>query len=113
MVSVNSHATQRNQIFSMIIFMGMPSFFSLYHPLLAVLSGQNTNLDLFYEKNMLTKNERCKYATINPKAQAIFVHIIVNVIFKYMLQVKNTKDLFNNTYSFVGMLEKSLQMFQL
>jgi hypothetical protein len=29
------------------------------------------------------------------KAQAIFVHTIVNVIFKYMLQVKNTKDLFD------------------
>jgi len=101
-VSVNSHATQRNQIFSMIIFMGMPSFFSLYHPLLAVLSGQNTNLDLFYEKNMLTKNERCKYATINPKAQAIFVHIIVNVIFKYMLQVKNTKDLSNNNFGVIS-----------
>jgi hypothetical protein len=34
--------------------------------------------------------------TINPKAQTIFVNMIVNVIFKYMLYVKNTKDLFNN-----------------
>jgi len=119
MASRSSHATQRDQIFSMTIFMGMSSlFFTLnptfvHHTLVAILSEQNINLDLFYDKNMLTKNEQCKYATINPKAQAIFVHIIVNVIFKYMLQVKNTKDLFNNTYSFVGMLEKSLQMFQL
>jgi len=30
---------------------------------------------------------------INPKTQAIFVHTIVNVIFKYMLQVKNIDDL--------------------
>jgi hypothetical protein len=66
--------------------------------LLVVLSGQNINLDLFYDKNMLTKNQQCKYATINPKAQAIFVHTIVNVIFKYMLQVKNTKDLSNNNF---------------
>jgi hypothetical protein len=29
------------------------------------------------------------------KAQAIFIHTIVNVIFKYMLQVKNTHDLSN------------------
>jgi len=36
----------------------------------------------------------------NPKAQAIFVHKIVNVIFKYMLQVKNTKDLSNNNLVF-------------
>jgi hypothetical protein len=66
--------------------------------LLAILSGQNTNLDLSYDKNMLTKNEWCKYAIINPKARAIFVHTIVNVIFKYILQMKNTKDLFNNNF---------------
>jgi hypothetical protein len=47
---------------------------------------------------MLTKNERCKYVTINPKAQAIFVHDIVNVIFKYMLQVKKTKNSSNNNF---------------
>jgi hypothetical protein len=47
----------------MINFMGTPSlFFTLnptfvHHPLLAILSGQNINLDLFYDKNMLTKNE--------------------------------------------------------
>jgi hypothetical protein len=33
--------------------------------LLEVLIGKNINLDLFYDKNMLTKNEWCKYATIN------------------------------------------------
>ncbi len=47
---------------------------------------------------MPTKNEWCKYAIINPKAQAIFVHAIVNVNFKYILQVKNTKDLSNNNF---------------
>jgi hypothetical protein len=100
--------TQRDQIFSTIIFMGMPSFFFtlnltfIHHPLLLVLSGKNINLDLFYEKNMLRKNERCKYATINPKARAIFVHIIVNVIFKYMLQVKNTKVLYNNNFGVIS-----------
>jgi hypothetical protein len=34
---------------------------------------------------MLTINEWCKDATINPKAQAKFVHTMVNAIFKYML----------------------------
>jgi hypothetical protein len=33
---------------------------------------------------MLTKNEGCKNARINPKVQVTFVHIIVDVIFKYM-----------------------------
>jgi hypothetical protein len=32
-----------------------------------------------------------KYAMINSKTRAIFVHIIVNVIFKYRLQVKKHK----------------------
>ncbi len=80
MVSKSNHVTQRNQIFGLINFMGTPClFFTLnlaviHHPLLAILSGQNINLDFFYDKNMLTKNEQCKYATINPKAQAIFVN---------------------------------------
>jgi hypothetical protein len=54
---------------------------------------------------MLTKNEQCKYATINSKVQAIFVHIIVDVIFKYMLQVKNTKDLSNNNFGVIGHIQ--------
>ncbi len=70
--------------------------------MLAILSGQNINLDLFYDKNMLTKNEWCKYVVINPKFQAIFVHTIINVIFKYMLQEKNTKELFNNNFGVIG-----------
>jgi hypothetical protein len=43
--------------------MGTPIFFFtlnltfVHHPLLAILSGKNINLDLFYDKNMLTKNE--------------------------------------------------------
>ncbi len=37
---------------------------------------------------MSTKNKRCKYVATNPKVQNIFVHAIVNVIFKYMLHVK-------------------------
>jgi hypothetical protein len=63
MVSGSSCATPIDQVFSMINFMGTPSlFFTLnptfvHHPLLAILSGQNTNLDLSYDKNMLTKNE--------------------------------------------------------
>jgi hypothetical protein len=61
MVSGSSHATQRDQIFNMINFMGTLSlFFTLnlafvHHPLLVVLSGQNVNLDVFFNKNMLTK----------------------------------------------------------
>jgi len=56
------------------------------------------NLDLFHDKNILTRNERCKYVAINPKVQAIFVHTILNPIFKYMLQVKNTNNLSNNNF---------------
>jgi hypothetical protein len=41
---------------------------------------------------MLTKNERCKYATIYSKVQAIFVHIIINVILKYYGCYETTKN---------------------
>ncbi len=89
----SSRTSQRNQIFNMINFMGTPSFFFtlnpafFHHLLIVVLIGQKINVDLFYDDNMLNKNEQCRQTTINPKAQAIFVHILVNVIFKYMLQV--------------------------
>jgi hypothetical protein len=39
----------------------------VHHPLLVVLNGQNINLDLFYDKNTLTKNELCKYPMIIQK----------------------------------------------
>jgi hypothetical protein len=93
MASGSSCTTQRDKIFSMVNFMGTPSlFFTLnlafvHHPFILFLID-NINLDLFYGNKMLDKNERCKQATMNPKAQAIFVHIFVNVNFKYMLQVK-------------------------
>jgi hypothetical protein len=44
---------------------------------------------------MLEKNEQCKQVAINPKVQAIFVHILINVVFKYMLQVKHSKIITN------------------
>jgi hypothetical protein len=61
MASKSNCATQRDQIFSMMNFMGTPSlFFTLnlaffHHHVLVVLSGQNVNLDVFFNKNMLTK----------------------------------------------------------
>jgi hypothetical protein len=61
MVSKSSHAMQRDQIFNMINFMGTPSLFVtlnlafVYHLLLVFLSGQNINLYVFLNKNMLTK----------------------------------------------------------
>jgi hypothetical protein len=95
MASKNSRASQKNQIFSVINFMGAPCLFStlnptfVRHPLTVILIGQNIYLDLFYDTNMLKKNEQCKQTTINPKAQAIFVHTLINVVLKYMLQVKD------------------------
>jgi hypothetical protein len=38
---------------------------------------------------------------MNPKIEVIFVHTIIGVIFKYMLQVKDIKHLFDNN---VGIL---------
>jgi hypothetical protein len=87
----SSRTTQRNIIFNMINYIGIPSlFFTLnlafvHCPLIDVLIGQDINLDVSYDNNILNKNERCKQTIINPKAQAIFVHTIVNVIFKYMI----------------------------
>lgn len=41
-------------------------------------------------------------ANINPKSQALFARIVVNVIFKYMLQVKDTINLSNNNLGMFG-----------
>ncbi len=51
---------------------------------------KHKSLDLFYDTNMLTKNEQCEEVEMNPKAQVVFLHIIVYIIFKYKLQVKDT-----------------------
>ncbi len=65
---------QRNQIFIMINFIGtLRLFFILnptivHHPLVALLSGQKINLDLFYDIKMLTKNENSKQIAMNLKA---------------------------------------------
>jgi hypothetical protein len=86
MASKSNRATQRDQIFSIINFMGTPSLiFTLnptfvHHPLLVVLSGQNINLDLVYDKNMLTKNERCKYVAINPKFK-LYLYTLLSMLF--------------------------------
>jgi hypothetical protein len=89
----SNHASQKDQIFNTINFMGTwfilnPTF--VHHPLIVILIGQNIELYLFYNTNMLEKNKRCKQPTINRKVQAIFVNILVTDIFKYMLQVKDS-----------------------
>ncbi len=70
----------------MINFIGTPILFFILNltfvhcPLLVVLSGQNINLDLFYDKNMLTKNERCKYVAINPKFK-LYLYTLLSMLF--------------------------------
>ncbi len=89
MASRNSCTSEIDQIFNMINFMGTPSlFFTLnlafvHHQLIVVLIRQKINVGLFYDDNMLNKNEQCRQTTINPKVQAIFVHTLVNVILKH------------------------------
>jgi len=41
---------------------------------------------LFHE-NLPNRHERCKLAAMNPKAQAIFAHIVVDATFTYLLCV--------------------------
>jgi len=91
--------------------MGTPSLFFIlnptfvHHPLLVVLIRQNINFYLFYDSNMLDKYEWCKQTTINPKVQAIFVHVLVNVIFKYTLQVNNNNNNNNTNTSVLGQIK--------
>jgi hypothetical protein len=73
----SSHTTQRDQIFNTIKFMGTkfmgkPSFFhSKSHNCSSSfvrVSGQNINLDLLYDKNMLNKKQKmqiCNNKSIN------------------------------------------------
>jgi hypothetical protein len=60
----NNCTLEIDQIFNMINFMGPPSlFFTLnpafvHHQLIVVLIRQQINVGLFYDDNMLNKNER-------------------------------------------------------
>jgi hypothetical protein len=96
----------------MIHVLGTPTlYFTLniayvHHPLVILLSGKNINLVFFLNENLPNRHERCKLATMNPKAQDIFAHIVVDATFIYLLCVnKQTheikeKNLWNSwTYS--------------
>jgi hypothetical protein len=62
---------------------------------------------------MLDKYEWCKQTTINPKVQAIFVHVLVNVIFKYMLQVNFFFNNNNTNTSVLGQLKFIMDVMKL
>jgi hypothetical protein len=97
----SNRASQRDQIFNMIHFMGISSFFFIlnhafiHHPLIVVLIGQNIDFDLFYDTNMLEKNEQFKQIAINSKVQAIFVHTLINVVFIYMMIYSKTMMIYH------------------
>jgi hypothetical protein len=45
------------------------NFVFFHHPLIFVSIGQDIDLDMFYDNNMLNKYEWCKWAIINPKVK--------------------------------------------
>ncbi len=59
----SSCASQKDQIFNLINFMGRLSFFFtlnlafVHHPLITILIEQNIDLDLFYDTHMLKQNK--------------------------------------------------------
>ncbi len=53
---------------------------------------KNIDLDAFYDEKLSNKFERNKLAVMNPKAQAMFAHILVDASFIYLLLAnKNTQ----------------------
>jgi hypothetical protein len=105
MAVANSCATQKDQIFNMINFIGMPSFFFVinpmfvYHPLLIIINGKNINLNLFYDTNMLTKNEQCKDKS--KISSSICTHYC-QCYFKIHLIGERCKKLSNNNLGMFG-----------
>jgi hypothetical protein len=87
----NHTLTQRHQIFNLENFMrtlGLCVNLNLlivHHRLIVIWMGKNINLYLFYDKKMLVRMNDAKKKTMNAKAWGIFMHILMNVIFKYML----------------------------
>ncbi len=71
----------------------------IHHPLLVVLSGQHINFDLFYDTNMMTKNERCKDVMINPKVFKLYLychyecHFKVHDTFERHKKIKSNNDI--------------------
>jgi hypothetical protein len=82
----------------MIHFFGTPTlFFTLnltyvHHPLVTLLGGKDINLDIFLDEDLPNRHEICKPIAMNPKAQTIFAHIIVNATFTYLLCI-NKKNM--------------------
>jgi len=83
------------------------------------LSGKNKDLDVFFEEHLPNSfKDTIKLTIMNPKAQAIFAHILVDAIFIYLLCVnkkpneinfKNNCEILENiVQTYYGCHEKTL-----
>jgi hypothetical protein len=68
----------------------------VHHPLLVVLNGQNINLDLFYDRNTLTKNEQCKYAMIIQKLK-LYVYTLLSMLISNICYKQKTQRIYLTT----------------
>jgi hypothetical protein len=56
--------------------------------LFSLLSGKDKDLDVFFEEHLPNSfKDTIKLTTMNPKAQAIFAHILVDATFIYLICV--------------------------
>jgi hypothetical protein len=104
----SSRAAQREEIFNMINYFGMPTLFFtinpavVHHPFVSLLCRKEINLDIFYDNNLPNSTFRSILAAMNPKAQVQFVQALVHATYTYLLCAKTTFNKENNDCGILG-----------
>ncbi|KZV77823.1 hypothetical protein EXIGLDRAFT_581100, partial [Exidia glandulosa HHB12029] len=110
--SVTAKRYQRNELWSLLSYMGAPTWFITFapadvnHPLCLYLAGANVDFDL-QRITLLGQSDRWRLIANNAVASARFFHFIVRVFIEEVLRWKRDEPgLFGETSAFYGTVEQ-------
>ena len=107
--SITSKKYMRNEIWSLLAFLGAPSWFITLspadnrHPISLYYANQN----ITFQPEILSSSERNRLTANNPVAAARFFHLIVQLFIKHVLGINNdTPGLYGETSAYYGTVEQ-------
>jgi hypothetical protein len=107
--SITSKKYMQNEIWSLLAFLGAPSWFITlspadnHHPISLYYASQDTT----FRPEILSSSDRNRLTSINPVAAARFFHLIVELFIKHVLGINNeTPGLYGETSAYYGTVEQ-------
>ena len=107
--SITSKKYMRNEIWSLLAFLGAPSWFITLspadnrHPISLYYASQDT----IFRPEILSSSDRNRLTSINPVAAARFFHLIIELFIKHVLGINNeTPGLYGETSAYYGTVEQ-------